>query len=239
VTKVQITLRDAQHILQRFEIKPLTGDDAPAYFALRQRILQMGDGHYFSDSYTREAQLVTEQQRRDWCTEKPEHCIIGAFANGVLSGIVMITRFGPPADSTVEWEAAWVDPRYRRTGLTKAIYQEVQKWTVGQGYGFVKVFIRADNTRWLDIRRRQGFVQIGTKSNETWADGTIGDTHVFTLDLRAPALEQRRQRTLQHLDETVASLTQGANAPPVHCKRDTVQTVPGHVRPRPKEGRLG
>jgi hypothetical protein len=75
------------------------------------------------------------------------------------------------------------------------------------------VFIRADNARWLDIRRKQGFSQIGTKCNETWADGTTGDTHVFKLDLRAPASEQRRTHTVQHLDKTLTDLTQGEPAP--------------------------
>jgi GNAT superfamily N-acetyltransferase len=228
VTQVEIMLMGAQPMLQRFEIRPLIGDDAPEYFALRQKILKMGDGHYFCDSYTREAQLTTEQQRRDWCTEKHEHCIIGAFANNALSGIVMVTRFGPPEDSTVEWEAAWVDPRYRRTGLTKTIYQQVQQWTTDQGYSFVKVFIRSDNTRWLDIRRRLGFTQVDTKRNELWADGTTGDTCVFRFDLHAPTPKQRRQQTLLHLDETVASLNQGAPAPP---KRRNGDTTPPHLKP--------
>jgi hypothetical protein len=52
-----------------FLIRTLTAKDAMAYRALRQRILQSGDGRYFSDNYEREAGLDTEGWR-DWCTER-------------------------------------------------------------------------------------------------------------------------------------------------------------------------
>ena len=38
-------------------LRPLTAKDVEAYRALRQKVLAIGDGRYFSDSYTREAQL--------------------------------------------------------------------------------------------------------------------------------------------------------------------------------------
>jgi L-amino acid N-acyltransferase YncA len=213
VTQVH-KLADASPILERIEIRPLTADDSSAYFERRSEILEMGDGHYFSDSYERERQLTTEPQRRDWCSAKREHCIMGAFTNGKLVGFVMITQYGPPEDSTVEWEAAWMHPRYRGTGLTKALYEQVQQRTVDQGYSFVKSFIRADNKRWLDIRRRLGFVNVGIKRNDCWADGTYGDTHVLQFDLRAfePALQQQKE-AIRHLEQTVDVL-ENSDTPP-------------------------
>lgn len=213
MTHVRIKLADASPLPQRFEIRPLTADDTSAYFERRAEILKMGDGHYFSDSYERERQLTTEQLRRDWCTAKREHCIMGAFTNRKLVGFVMITQYGQPKDSTVEWEAAWMHPHYRGTGLTKALYEQVQKWTVDQGFNFVKSFIRADNKRWLDIRRKLGFVDIGIKQNECWADGTYGDTHILQFDLHTlrPA-PQQQQQALRHLEQTVEVL-RGSDAP--------------------------
>ena len=204
MTCVQIQSVGAASSLQQFELRPLSGADAPAYFDRRNHILEIGEGHFFSDSYEREGKLVTEQLRRDWCTEKHDHCILGAFADRNLVGFVMITQYGPPADQTVEWEAAWVDPRYRGTGLTKALYEEVEQWTVSEGYRFVKSFIREDNKRWLDIRRRTGFVEIGTKYVSHWADNTGGNMVILIRDLSAPKPQQ--QKALNYLEDTLSSL---------------------------------
>ena len=198
-------------MLQRFELRSLTEDDALAYFERRDYILSIGDGHFFSDSYERERELKTEQQRRDWCTEKHDHCIIGAFTNDKLVGFVMITQYGPPAELTVEWEAAWIHPQYRGTGITKALYEEVERWTVDQGYRFVKSFIREDNKRWLDIRRRLGFIEIGTKYISLWADNTGGNMVILRRDLYAP--RPQPQNALQNLQNTISALEEPYVAP--------------------------
>jgi RimJ/RimL family protein N-acetyltransferase len=220
MTSAQITLASAQPILQRVEIRPLVGDEASIYFPLRDGILKSGDGHFFSDSYTRERKLLTPEQQRDWCTESREHCIMGAFANGALVGIVMITQYGAPENSTVEWEAAWVDLRYRGSGLTKALYERVEQWTVDQGYNFVEVHIRSDNKRWLGVRQKLGFDQVGIRRVEEWADGTPGDSLIFRLDLHAPTLEH----TVRHLGEAIVSFNQGALVPPTGIREGGTAT---------------
>jgi L-amino acid N-acyltransferase YncA len=179
-------------------VRPLTPDDSQAYRDLRQRILAIGDGRYFADSYMRENQLTSERAWRDWCTEKRDHCIFGTFLEGVLIGVMMITRHqnfnGCP---TVEWEATWLDPAYRSLGVAKAAYRHVQRWTVEQGYSYALAFIRADNIRSRDIRKRQGFRYITTKRNEIWADGSIADLHAFVLDLRMQPNEGQAQALRQ------------------------------------------
>ncbi len=52
-------------------IRLLTAADVQAYRAHRQRVLQLGDGRYFSDSYMREKQLTNDRLWRDWCSENP------------------------------------------------------------------------------------------------------------------------------------------------------------------------
>ena len=81
--------------------RPLTSADTPAYRALRQHILATADGRFFADSYSREAAL-TEADWREWCSQKPEQCILGTFDGRGLIGIVMMTRYGPAEDSTAE-----------------------------------------------------------------------------------------------------------------------------------------
>jgi GNAT superfamily N-acetyltransferase len=165
--------------------RPLTSADAPTYRVLRQHILATGDSRFFADSYTREAAL-TEADWREWCTEKPEHCILGTFDGRALVGIVMITRYGPAEDSTAEWEAAWLQPRYRSQGVTPRVYQQVEQWTKDHGYRHVRVFIRDDNTRWQNIRLRQGFTYTHSIPGIRWADGTVASAKAYARDLLTP-----------------------------------------------------
>lgn len=186
-------------------IRPLKPSDVPEYRALRQKILAMGDGRYFSDSYTREAAL-TEAGWLEWCTEKQEHCILGTFANDELIGIMMITMLGLTKSPIVEWEATWLDPDYRKSGIGKMAYEQVALWTKRNGYQFAVVFIRADNARSREIREKQGFEYMHTKRNEVWADGSVADVHSYMLDLYAAEREVRQQAAIQYLTDTLEFL---------------------------------
>jgi L-amino acid N-acyltransferase YncA len=209
------TLSAVQAATVQFEIRPLTGDDSNAYRALRQRILDIGDGRYFSDSYEREAKLTTPQLWGDWCTEKREHCIMGTFADKQLVGVMMITQQGDAKSPVVEWEATWLHPDYRMGGVARMAYQRVHDWTVQQGYRYAAVFIREDNCRSQDIRTRQGFQRVYTIPNETWADGSVASTHAYVLDLRAPPdRAAQRLKTIDHLAEAIAYLQTGLHAAP-------------------------
>jgi RimJ/RimL family protein N-acetyltransferase len=194
-------------------IRPLNGNDAPAYCALRRRVLDLGDGRYFSDSFIRENQLQSERAWRDWCTEKADHCIFGTFLDGALIGVMMITRYDGYGERTVEWEAIWLDPVYRRQGLARLAYAHVHQWTREHGYDRVALFIRADNLRSLNIHQKLGARYISTKHNEIWADGSIADVHTFILDLRKP-FSLQQARTSHHaaraptlLQQDVAKIT--------------------------------
>ncbi len=187
-------------------IRLLTAADVQAYRALRQRVLQLGDGRYFSDSYMREKQLTNDRLWRDWCSEKPDHCIFGTFIDGELIGVMMITHYDGFGDRTVEWEAIWLDPRYRQRGFAKLAYDQLQHWTNDHGFKRVVLFIRADNLRSLYIHQKLGACYISTKRNEVWADGSIADAHSFILDLRKPARETHQQDALLHLRDTLSFL---------------------------------
>jgi RimJ/RimL family protein N-acetyltransferase len=191
----------ARRATPSIHIRALTADDNRIYRALRQRILDLGDGRYFSDSYIREKQLNNEHAWREWCTERPDHCIFGTFANGALIGIMMVTRYGEPEDRTVEWEAIWLHPNYRRLGIAKRAYEKIQQWTEEQGYRRVVTFIRTDNERARHIRQKQGARLVSTKHDEVWADGSIGDVHVFILDLYPTILHARQIQALRRLNE--------------------------------------
>jgi RimJ/RimL family protein N-acetyltransferase len=171
-------------------IRPLTADDSKAYRALRSRILELGEGRYFNTSYTRESQLLTKEQWREWCTETKEHCIIGLFIGKELVGVMMVTMLGPSEDLTAEWEATWLEPKYRGWGLARPAYEQVEQWTKEHGYKHAVVFIRDDNTRSRAIREKQGFSYVKTIHNEIWADGSRASEHVFVKKLSSDISEK-------------------------------------------------
>ena len=190
----------ALRAIPAIHIRVLTADDSHAYRALRQRILDLGDGRYFSDSYIREKQLNNEHACHEWCSERPDHCIFGTFAGAALVGIMMVTQYGQPEDRAVEWEAIWLDPNYRRLGIAKQAYQKIQQLTENQGYRRVITFIRTDNERARHIRQKQGARLISTKHDEVWADGSIGDVHTFILDLYPTISRTKQVRALRRLE---------------------------------------
>ena len=193
-------------------VRPLTAADSLAYRALRKRILDIGDGKYFSSSYTREAQFTTESQWFEWCTPTQEHCTIGAFVDGQLIGIMGIVMIGVPELRTAEWEATWLDPQYRRCGIAKHLYEKVCQWTKDHGYERAVSLIRADNMRSLEIRKKNGGIYIHTQHNTKWADGSIADILFFVTDLHSTA---HQTRAICYLEETIAALQHEAQDAPV------------------------
>jgi len=203
-------------------IRPLSANDSSAYRALRRRIRDMGDGKYFSDSYTREDKFTSDSEWQAWCTEAQDHCTIGTFIGEELVGIMGIVMYGKPEDLTVEWEATWLDPRYRRIGIAKLAYEEVRRWTISRGYKNAVVFIRHDNVRSREIRESQGAVYAYTKPNEIWADGSIADADAFTLNLSSTASAQSSSYTnaFHNMTKIFSALNQKAA-----CMNDTKTNV--------------
>jgi RimJ/RimL family protein N-acetyltransferase len=192
--------------LDQLIVRPLTADDSAAYRQVRQKILAIGDGKYFSSSYTRENGFKTEEQWRDWCAETQEHCTIGTFCDGKLIGIMGIVRYGPLENRAVEWEATWLDPEYRRSGVARLAYEKVRQWTKDHGYKYAVVLIRDQNTRSREIRERQGAVYMHTKRNEIWADGSVGDVHSFILDVWRSGQRIIQGQAIRKLEAIFASL---------------------------------
>ena len=164
-------------------IRPLTADDSEAYQALRKRILDIGDGRYFSASYRRDKTFVTEAQWRGWCTETHEHCVMGTFFDGELVGIMTAIAQEPVEHLTAEWDSVWLDLKYRQCGIARLSYKKLEKWTRDNGYKYVETFVRADNHRVLGIRKKLGSIHTHTKRNEIWADGSVGDAYFFKIVL--------------------------------------------------------
>jgi L-amino acid N-acyltransferase YncA len=183
-------------------IRPLTVNDCSVYRALRKKILETGEGKYFSDSYLREQKFATEKQWNDWCDETQKHCIMGTFIGGSLVGVMMITMQEPAESSTVEWEATYLEPEYRRSGIARLSYQKVLEWTINAGYKHAVVYIRDDNTRSREIREKQGFIYQGTKRNEVWADGSVEDSHFYMLNLNEPYENGLYKEAIRKLEST-------------------------------------
>ena len=209
----------SQPILPRQEIDPVhfdlrllrgDGPDTAAYRALRNKIRHSEGARNFADSYTREDAL-NESLWREWCAAKREHCVVGTFDKrnaNKLASIMMITAQGPADSLVAEWEATWVEPEYRGSGVARRAYDEVHRVSKELGYQHAVVFVRDDNLHSRTIREAQGFTYVGTKKNEHWADGSVADTNLYILDLypNCPADENPHQRAIRRLEETVASM---------------------------------
>jgi RimJ/RimL family protein N-acetyltransferase len=198
---------------QRVVIRPLTAEDSQAYRRLRQHILELGDGRVFSSSYTREQQLTSEQQWREWCTETPTRCTIGSFVDGALVGITCILVCGDPTNLTVEWYATWMDPEYRRSGIAKQAREAVRAWSHDHGYRYAITDIRADNTLFREVREKEGAMYLFTQRDVTWADGSTADTNFFMLNL-SPGAERSRSggQAIAFLEAALAFLKHDEHA---------------------------
>lgn len=197
----------------RVVIRPLTAADSEAYRRLRQHILDIGEGKYFSSSYTTEQQFTSEDQWRELCTETPVRCIIGIFVEGDLNGIMGILPHGDPGTLTAEWNATWIDPKCRRSGIARQAYEEVREWSHGHGYRYAIVDIRADNTRSREIREKQGAMYLCTQRDVTWADGSTADADFFMLNLSPEAQRSRSvAQAVAFLEAALAYLKQDPHA---------------------------
>jgi GNAT superfamily N-acetyltransferase len=181
------TLVSIDHVV----IRPLTAADSAAYRRLRQHVLDIGEGGFFSTSYPAERRLTTEEQWGEWCTETPVRCTIGFFIDGDLIGHMGAVSYGDPRNLTAELLGSWISPKYRRSGLAKLGREKVREWCREHGYRYVITDIRSDNRGRLETRRKEGAVYLYTKPNVTWADGSTADAHNIMESL-TPGTETSR-----------------------------------------------
>jgi RimJ/RimL family protein N-acetyltransferase len=175
----------------RVAIRPLTAADSDAYRQLRRHVLEIGEGKYFSTSYTQEQQFTSDAQWRAHCTATQVSCTIGSFVDGELVGIMRVQPYGDPRNGTAEWSSTWIAPRYRTAGIGRQAYEQTHAWCHAHGYRYSIIDIRADNARSRAIRERQGAVYLFTERDVVWADGSTADAHYFMLSL-VPGTERVR-----------------------------------------------
>jgi hypothetical protein len=99
----------------------------------------------------------------------------------------------------------------------------VRAWSLEHGYRYAIVDIRADNTRSLDIREKQGAMYLCTKRDVTWADGSTADVHYLMMSI-APDTERSRSvaQAVGFLEAALAFLHHDA-----HDAADGVAPSPG------------
>jgi GNAT superfamily N-acetyltransferase len=182
---------DTDVAADRVVMRPLTGADSAAYRRLRQHVLDVGEGKFYSSSYTVEQQLTTEEQWREWCTESSVRCTLGFFLEGEMIGIMGIAAYGDPRDRIAELSTSWLYPKYRRSGLARQGRERVREWCREHGYGYMVIDIRTDNTRMQETRQKEGAVYLYTRRNVTWADGSTADANYFMEDLASGTEKSR------------------------------------------------
>lgn len=198
---------DALVATDRVVIRPLTAADSAAYRRIRQHVLDVGEGKFYSSSYTVERQLTTEEQWREWCTETPGRCTIGFFLESELIGIMGIAAYGDPEDRIAELSTSWLYPKYRRSGLAKQGREIVREWCRERGYRYMVIDIRVDNTRMQGTREKEGAMYLYTRPSVTWADGSTADANYFMEDLTPGTVRSRSVgQAIEYLEAAVAFL---------------------------------
>lgn len=105
------------------EIRPLSGDDAPAFWALRLRGLREHP-EAFGRSF--EEELATPPAEvRARISNPPEGFVLGAWRGGDLVSIVGVRRFGPTKQrhKAMLW-GVYVVPEARGRGLARRLLEE-------------------------------------------------------------------------------------------------------------------
>jgi len=193
-------------------IRPLTSADTPKYRTLRQEILASKDAKYFSDSFERERSL-NDEQWAEWCSEKREHTILGAFDKEALVGIIMITGQGKESTTLAEMEAAWLQPQYR--GLTGyRLYKAGLDWAKNRGgYEFVISCIRDTASASIRLCQALGYVYAYTIKDELWADASVADTKAYVISLAGASPAERTK--LSEIDKAyiISLASQTLHAP--------------------------
>jgi hypothetical protein len=142
---------------------------------------------------------------------------------------MMITQQGGPDSPVVLWEATWVAPEYRQSGVAGAAYRSVRTWSEDHGYRYAAASIRDDNLKSQEIRRSQGFSYAYTVTDEIWADGEKADAHLFLLDIKAPSVEKRDVQTLRYFKEAISFLYLQDHGPLTWDRQNTIEVVPTHL----------
>lgn len=163
-------------------IRRLRADDQVAYAALRLRGLELHPEAYGTGAADWKA--GTAEQVRRSLEGGPDDVVLGAFADGVLVGLVGLKR--EPKQSVRHKGTIWgffVDPAHRRAGHGRALVQQLVEAARGLGLVYVRALVTTTSVAALALFEAAGFTRYGLEQGGIEVAGQRHDQAYLRLDL--------------------------------------------------------
>ena len=162
-------------------IRRLMPGDETDLRAVRLRALADAPGNFL--------RTLAEEQSRPavhWSDllAAPATAMFGLFDCAAIIGLTAAyTDRDDPSGTTAGFGMTWLDPAYRRRGLSALFYAERIAWARSTGLHRIRVGHRASNIASGAAMRAAGFRPIGRRVH-VWPDGVTEDEILHDLNLR-------------------------------------------------------
>lgn len=164
------------------DIRLLTIEDAPHYWALRQEALQQ-DPRAFGETYEEATRYSDPVQRIKQMIAKHNEHIFGAFIDGELLGVAVVT-----IDTATKTQhrgyigSVYVSSKARGKGAGVAIMKEIIRWArAHEQLQKLDLGVFTDNDRAFEMYKGLGFEVVGVdKKAIQHEDGQFVDEYLMT-----------------------------------------------------------
>ncbi len=162
-------------------IKQIRESDWQDFRGIRLKALK-SDPKVFGSNYEREKNN-SKQDWKDWISEK-QQAIFFIYDGEKLIGMTGV--FVPQdtvAKSTAHLWGSWLEPEYRRKGISNLMYKTRIDWAKNQPeVRRIVVSHRESNAASKFANQKHGFVETDRKEKE-WSDGTSEDEIFYELSI--------------------------------------------------------
>jgi len=163
-------------------VRALTSDDWQKASLVRLEALQ-NYPEVFLSKYEDEKQRTPDQWRELICQDGG--CFFGLYNSQLLIGIIgVITWRDAPGGATGAVVAHYIQPDYRKQGLSKPMYRACLDWALSYTtWEKLIVTHRAGNEASRRAILGSGF-QFSHNETIDWPDGAVADECVYEIDLQ-------------------------------------------------------
>lgn len=167
-------------------IRPLTGQDAQAFHAMRLQATQNYPAGIVP-TYEEEAALTPEQNLARMRASETQ-IVFGAFDGGTLAGITGLMRNARQKEShkAFIW-GVFVHPDYRRSGIGRQLIARAMDEARERGVLQVHLVVSGQNPRAQALYRSLGFVRYGVEPRGLCIGGEYFDDDLMVCFLDNPA----------------------------------------------------
>lgn len=166
-----------------FSIKQLKEDDWREFSQIRLKALRT-DPLVFGSNFKTESKM-REDEWRSWL-QSDDVAIFLIYEDETPIGVTCISvwRDDPRKKTALLW-GSWLEPRTRRRGLSKLMYQARIDWA--KNHPLIERIIvshRASNIASKYANQKHGFKFTGTHE-KVWADGAVEDDVCYELYIKS------------------------------------------------------